>query len=61
MLGVAIAIGASLSTFIIGIRAAVFSAQAAALALALPGLEGLGLLWAGMFETQESTATRSTG
>jgi predicted MFS family arabinose efflux permease len=60
-LGVAIAIGASLSTFITGITAAAFGAQAAALGLALLGLAGLVLLWASMPETQEPTAKRSTG
>jgi MFS family permease len=60
-LGVAIAIGASLSTFMTGITAAAFGARAAALGLALLGLVGLTLLWAGMPETRESTAKRSTG
>jgi hypothetical protein len=60
-LGIAIAIGASLSTFITGITAAAFGAQAAALGLALLGFAGLVLLWASMPETQEPTAKRSTG
>ena len=59
-LGVAIAIGASLSTFITGITAAAFGAEAAALGLALLGLAGLVLLWASMPETGEPTAKRST-
>jgi len=52
-LGVAIAIGASLSTFITGITAAAFGAAVAALGLALMGVAGIVLLWAGMPETRE--------
>jgi MFS family permease len=51
-LGVAIAIGASLSTFCTGISVALFGVRAAAGVLALVGLCGLLLLWIGMPETR---------
>jgi MFS family permease len=51
-LGVAVSIGASLSTFCTGISAALFGARGAALGLALVGLCGLLLLWTGMPETR---------
>ena len=51
-LGVAISIGASLSTFFTGISAAAFGARMAVLGLALAGLCGLLLLWSRMPETQ---------
>jgi MFS family permease len=50
-LGVAISIGASLSTFFAGVVAGTFSPEVAYLALALAGLCGLLLLWFGMPET----------
>jgi len=53
-LGVAIAAGASLSTFFTGISAALFGPRIAALGLALVGLCGLLLLWAGMPETRQA-------
>jgi hypothetical protein len=49
---VAIAVGASLSTFFTGILAAAFGARVAAFGLALVGLCGLLLLWLGMPETR---------
>ena len=52
-LGVAISVGASLSTFLTGISAALFGARMAVLGLALVGLCGLLLLWARMPETRE--------
>jgi Major Facilitator Superfamily len=52
-LGVAISVGASLSTFFTGISAALFGARMAVLGLALVGLCGLLLLWASMPETRE--------
>ena len=51
-LGVAISAGASLSTFFGGIVAAAFGPKLAAVGLALVGLFGLLLLWAGMPETR---------
>ena len=51
-LGVAIAVGASLSTLCTGISAEIFGPRMAALVLALVGLCGLLLLWARMPETQ---------
>ena len=51
-LGVAVSVGASLSTFCTGISAALFGVRAAALGLALVGLCGLLLLWTGMPETR---------
>jgi MFS family permease len=51
-LGVAIAIGASLSTLITGLLAAAFGPGTAALGLALVGLCGLALLFAAMPETR---------
>jgi hypothetical protein len=51
-LGVAISIGASLSTLFAGVTAAAFSGQVAYLGLAPAGLCGLLLLWAGMPETR---------
>ena len=55
-LGVAISIGASLSTSIAGLVASVFGAEAAYLILALAGLCGLLLLWFGMPETRPKLA-----
>ena len=52
-LGVAISIGASLSTFCTGISVAVFGVREAALGLALVGLCGLLVLWVGMPETRK--------
>ena len=60
-LGVAVSVGASLSTFFTGISAAAFGATAAALSLALFGLCGLLLLWVGMPETRPSSALIPTG
>ena len=51
-LGVAVAIGASLSTFCTGISAALFGDRGAAVGLVLVGLCGLLLLWARMPETR---------
>ena len=51
-LGVAVSLGASLSTFCTGISAALFGDRAAAGGLALVGLCGLLLLWIGMPETR---------
>jgi MFS family permease len=51
-LGVAVSVGASLSTFFTGTLAAAFGARAAAAGLALVGLLGLLLLWTGMPETR---------
>jgi len=51
-LGVAISVGASLSTFFAGVVAAAFGGKVAYLGLALAGLCGLLLLWFGMPETQ---------
>jgi MFS family permease len=56
VLGVAIAIGASLSTAFAGVAVALFGGEAAYLGLALTGLCGLLLLWVGMPETHPSTA-----
>ncbi len=53
-LGVAMSVGASLSTFFAGISAAAFGPKAAALGLALVGLCGLTLLWATMPETRRA-------
>jgi hypothetical protein len=58
-LGVAIAVGASLSTFCTGIMAATFGARTAASGLALVGLCGLLLLWLGMPETRPMHTPRS--
>ena len=57
-LGVAVAVGASLSTLLAGAAVAAFGGAAAALALALLGLGGFLLLWAGMPETQARPAER---
>jgi hypothetical protein len=51
-LGVAISIGASISTSFAGIVAGTFGGQAAYLGLAVAGLFGLLLLWVGMPETR---------
>jgi MFS family permease len=51
-LGVAISVGASLSTFFTGILVAAFGARMAVLGLGLVGLCGLLLLWALMPETR---------
>jgi MFS family permease len=51
-LGVAISIGASLSTFCTGISVALFGVRGAALSLALVGLSGVLVLWAAMPETR---------
>ncbi len=58
-LGVAIAVGASLSTFCAGVSAAMFGARAAALGLAVVGLCGLLLLWLGMPETRPAHTSES--
>src|SRR5271165_142443 len=55
-LGVAISVGASLSTFFTGISVATFGVRVAALGLAIVGACGLALLWAGMPETKTSRA-----
>jgi MFS family permease len=52
-LGVAVAIGASLSTLLTGAAVAAFGGRVASLGLALLGLGGLLLLWAGMPETRQ--------
>jgi MFS family permease len=56
-LGVAISVGASLSTFFAGTVAAAFGGKAAYLGLALAGLCGLLLLWFGMPETHPTEET----
>ena len=53
-LGVAMSVGASLSTFLTGITASAYGGRAAALELAALGLCGLVLLWAKMPETKHS-------
>jgi MFS family permease len=53
-LGVAISIGASLSTFFAGIVVGAFGPEVAYLILALAGLCGLLLLWFGMPETRRA-------
>ena len=53
-LGVAISVGASLSTLFAGVAAAAFGARIAALGLAIVGACGAALLWAGMPETRPS-------
>ncbi len=58
-LGAAVAIGASLSTLLAGTLVAAFGAPVAALSLALIGLGGLVLLWAGMPETRARAADAS--
>jgi MFS family permease len=55
VLGVAISIGASLSTFFTGVTAAAFGGKVAYLGLALTGLCGLLLLWLAMPETHPNT------
>lgn len=55
-LGVAVALGASLSTFFTGVSAAAFGARGTAIGLALIGLCGLVVLWAGMPETRPARA-----
>jgi MFS family permease len=55
-LGVAISVGASLSTSFAGIVAAAFGGEAAYLGLASAGLLGLLLLWFGMPETRPRSA-----
>jgi MFS family permease len=50
-LGVAMSVGASLSTFFTGISVALFGVRGAALGLTLVGLCGLLVLWAAMPET----------
>ena len=60
-LGMAVSVGASLSTLLTGISAAAFGATAAALSLAMVGLCGLLLLWAGMPETRPRGAPIPTG
>jgi MFS family permease len=57
-LGVAVAAGASLSTLLAGAAVGAFGAKAAASGLALIGLAGLLLLWAGMPETRAAAAAR---
>jgi MFS family permease len=57
-LGVAISIGASLSTFSTGISVALFGVRGAALSLALVGLSGLLVLWAAMPETHPKRLIR---
>jgi MFS family permease len=56
-LGVAISIGASLSTFFTGMSVALFGVRGAALGLALVGLCGLLVLWVGMPETRPGQVT----
>lgn len=56
-LGVAISIGASLSTLFAGFAAGTLGAQVAAFGLAMIGLCGVLLLWAGVPETQETGET----
>ena len=57
-LGVAISIGASLSTFSTGISVALFGVRGAALSLALVGLSGVLVLWAAMPETRPNRLIR---
>ena len=57
-LGVAISMGASLSTFSTGISVALFGVRGAALSLALVGLSGLLVLWAAMPETHPKRLIR---
>jgi MFS family permease len=52
-LGVAMSIGASLSTFFTGMSVAAFGVRGAAVGLALVGLCGFTVLWAGMSETRQ--------
>jgi MFS family permease len=56
VLGMAISIGASLSTFFAGIVAAAFGGPAAFVALGLAGLAGTLLLWIGLPETRPQAA-----
>jgi MFS family permease len=56
VLGAAVAIGASLSTLLAGTLVAAFGGPVAALSLALIGLGGIVLLWAGMPETRVPAA-----
>jgi hypothetical protein len=58
-LGVAISVGASLSTSFTTVAAAVFGGKVAYLGLALVGLCGLRLLWIGMPETHPQPWARS--
>jgi MFS family permease len=58
-LGVAISVGASLSTSFAGVTAAAFGGQVAYLGLALAGLCGFLLLWFGMPETRPHAAKAS--
>jgi len=60
-LGMAIAIGASLSTFFGGLMAAAFGEKAAFLGLALAGLLGVLLLWVGLPETRPLPARQQSG
>ena len=60
-LGVAISIGASLSTFSTGISVALFGVRGAALSLALVGLSGLLVLWAAMPETRSMWSSTAAG
>jgi hypothetical protein len=55
-LGVAISVGASLSTSFAGVTAAAFGGEVAYVGLALAGLCGLLLLWFGMPETHPRAA-----
>lgn len=60
-LGVAISIGASLSTFFAGLSASAFGDRMTALGLALVGLCGLLVVWAGMPETRPRQAVAEPG
>jgi MFS family permease len=60
-LGMAISIGASLSTFLGGLTAAAFGGKAAFLGLALAGLFGVLLLWIGLPETRLLPAREQSG
>ena len=59
-LGVAIAVGASLSTFFTGVSVAIIGVTGAAVGLALVGLCGLVVLWVGMPETRPPRAKLDT-
>jgi MFS family permease len=60
-LGMAMSIGASLSTFLGGLTAAAFGGKAAFLGLAFAGLLGVLLLWIGLPETRPLPVGGETG
>ncbi|AWN43558.1 MFS transporter [Methylobacterium durans] len=59
-LGVAVAVGASLSTFFTGVSATAIGVRGAAIGLALVGMCGLMLLWSAMPETRPAQAKLPT-